>query len=68
MRLVDVRNVYVLLTELKEYAQEIDVEFAKKAIEAIGRIAVKLEDTAERCVLAFQELIKQRLASQFVIE
>ena len=53
----------MLLSEFKEYAQEIDIVFARKAISAVGRIAVKLEDAAERCVLAFHELIRTKVAA-----
>lgn len=68
VRLADLKNIDVLLSEFKEYAQEIDVLFARKAISAVGRIAVKLEDAAERCVLAFHELIRTKVAAQYVIE
>jgi vesicle coat complex subunit len=68
VRLADLRNIDLLLSEFKEYAQEIDVVFARKAISAVGRIAVKLEDAAERCVLAFHELIRTKVAAQYVVE
>lgn len=68
VRLADLRNIDLLLSEFKEYAQEIDVVFARKAISAVGRIAVKLEDVAERCVLAFHELIRTKVAAQYVVE
>jgi vesicle coat complex subunit len=68
VRLADLRNIDLLLSEFKEYAQEIDVGFARKAISAVGRIAVKLEDAAERCVLAFHELIRTKVAAQYVVE
>ena len=68
VRLADLRNIDLLLSEFKEYAQEIDVVFARKAISSVGRIAVKLEDAAERCVLAFHELIRTKVAAQYVIE
>ena len=53
---------------MKDYAQEIDIEFARKAISAVGIIAVKLDQAAERCVLAFHELIRMKVAAQYVIE
>ncbi len=68
VRLADLRNIDLLLSEFKEYAQEIDVAFARKAISAVGRIAVKLEEAAERCVLAFHELIRTKVAAQYVVE
>ena len=63
VRLADLRNIDLLLSEFKEYAQEIDVQFARKAISSVGRIAVKLEEAAERCVLAFHELIRTKVAA-----
>jgi len=52
VRLADLTNVDQLLAELKDYAQEVDITFARKAISAVGIIAVKIESAAERCVLA----------------
>ena len=56
------------MTELKDYAQEVDITFARKAISSIGIIAIKLEAAAERCVLAFHELIRTKVAAQYAIE
>ncbi len=42
--------------------------FARKAVAAVGRIAVKLAGAAERCVLAFHELIRTKVAAQYVVE
>ncbi|KAL5129753.1 Beta-adaptin-like protein C [Glycine soja] len=49
--------IYVLL-EFKEYATEVDVDFVRKAVRAIGRCAIKLERAAERCISVLLELIK----------
>lgn len=68
IRLADLQNVDQLLAELKDYAQEVDITFARKAISAIGIIAIKLEQAAERCVLAFHELIRTKVAAQYAIE
>ncbi len=32
-----------MLAELKEYATEVDVDFVRKAVRAIGRCAIKVE-------------------------
>lgn len=37
-----------VLAELKEYATEVDVDFVRKAVRAIGRCAIKVE---VRCVV-----------------
>ena len=47
--LAEERNVDTVLSELKEYATMVDVEFVRKSVRAIGRIAVKLRAAADRC-------------------
>jgi len=47
-----------VLLEFKEYATEVDVDFVRKAVRAIGRCAIKLERAAERCISVLLELIK----------
>lgn len=45
--------------ELKEYAYaEVDVDFVRKAVRAIGRCALKIESSAERCVAVLVDLIQ----------
>ena len=68
VRLADLKNIDMLLAEFKEYSQEIDIVFARKAITAVGRIAVKIEEAAERCVLAYHELLRTNVAAQYVVE
>ena len=41
--------------EFKEYATEVDVDFVRKAVRAIGRCAIKLERAAERCISVLLE-------------
>ena len=50
IKLSDLKNVDQLLLELKDYAQEVDVKFVRKSISAIGRVAIKLERAADRCI------------------
>ena len=50
VKLSDLKNVDSLLNELKDYAQEVDVPFVRKAICSIGRIAIKLERATDRCI------------------
>ena len=61
IRLADLKNVDSLLSELKEYAQEVDVLFVRRAISAIGRVAVKLEKAADRCVQTLHGLVKTQI-------
>ena len=46
-----------VLLELKEYATEVDVDFVRKAVRAIGRCAISIESAAERCTSVLLELI-----------
>ncbi|KAF8591723.1 Adaptor protein complex beta subunit [Ramaria rubella] len=57
IRLAGESNVDALLSELKEYASEVDVDFVRKSIKAIGQCAVKIDVSAERCVNVLLELI-----------
>jgi AP-1 complex subunit beta-1 len=57
IRLVSERTVEQVLLEFKEYATEVDVDFVRKAVRAIGRCAIKLERAAQRCIAVLLELI-----------
>ena len=43
------------------YAAEVDVDFVRKAVRSIGRLAVKIETAAERCISALLELIQTKV-------
>ncbi|CAG8567548.1 12509_t:CDS:10 [Dentiscutata erythropus] len=60
-RLANVSNVDQVLSELKEYATEVDVDFVRKSVRSIGRLAVKIESTADRCISALLELIQTKV-------
>ncbi|KAG5340055.1 hypothetical protein C0989_002925 [Termitomyces sp. Mn162] len=62
VRLANGKNVDALLSELKEYASEVDVDFVRKSIKAIGQAAVKIDTAAERCVNVLLELISTRVS------
>jgi vesicle coat complex subunit len=57
IQLCNEKNVDQVLSEFKEYCNEVDVEFVRKSVRAIGRCAIKLEEAAERCVNVLLELI-----------
>lgn len=42
IRLAAQANIAQVLGELKEYATEVDVDFVRKAVRAIGRCAIKV--------------------------
>lgn len=61
IRLTSERNVDQVLLEFKEYATEVDVEFVRRAVRAIGRCAVKLDRAAERCINVLLDLIQTKV-------
>ncbi|KAF7317952.1 AP complex subunit beta [Mycena kentingensis (nom. inval.)] len=62
VRLAGENNVDALLSELKEYSSEVDVDFVRKSIKCIGQTAVKIDAAAERCVNVLLELIDTRVS------
>ncbi|KAI6239157.1 AP complex subunit beta [Aphelenchoides fujianensis] len=61
IRLAQNSNISQVLSELKEYAAEVDIDFVRKAVRAIGRCAIKVEQSAERCVSTLLELIQTKV-------
>eukprot|EP00536_Pseudo-nitzschia_multiseries_P008364 jgi/Psemu1/66488/estExt_Genemark1.C_2110019 len=61
IKLVTEKNIDQALLELKEYSTEVDVDFVRKSVSAIGRCAVKLERAAERCIGVLLELIQTKV-------
>jgi vesicle coat complex subunit len=47
---------------LFRYASEVDVDFVRKSVKAIGQTAVKIDSAAERCVNVLLELIATRVS------
>jgi AP-1 complex subunit beta-1 len=47
---------------VRRYASEVDVDFVRKSIKAIGQTAIKIESAAERCVNVLLELIATRVS------
>jgi AP-1 complex subunit beta-1 len=61
IRLASERNIDQVLLEFKEYATEVDVDFVRRSVRAIGRCAIKLERAAERCINVLLDLIQTRV-------
>lgn len=55
-------NVSLVLRELEEYATEVDVSMARKAIRAFGNLAVKLESASEECVEVICDLVSNGIS------
>lgn len=66
IKLASSKNVDQVLMEFKEYATEVDIDFVRKAVRAIGRCAIKLESAAERCINVLLELIQTKV--NFVVQ
>lgn len=62
VKLSNEKNVDTLLSELKEYASEVDYDFVKKAVRAIGLVAIKIDNAAEKCVNVLLELISTKVS------
>ncbi|CAD7966318.1 unnamed protein product [Amoebophrya sp. A120] len=54
---VDTNMLDSVLSELKDYASEVDIDFVRKTIKTIGRIALQSEVCAEYCVNLLMELM-----------
>jgi vesicle coat complex subunit len=61
IRLATDANISQVLAELKEYATEVDVDFVRKAVRAIGRCAIKVEGSAHKCVDTLLDLITTKV-------
>ncbi|KAJ2905457.1 putative ap-2 complex subunit beta protein [Zalerion maritima] len=59
--LADENNIAEVLTELREYATEIDVHFVRKAVRAIGKLAIKIEPSARQCINLLLELVATKV-------
>lgn len=55
--LANEENVALVLLELEEYATEVDVAMARKAIRAFGNLAIKLPRAADACVSTICDLV-----------
>ncbi|KAI9889866.1 MAG: hypothetical protein M1814_004701 [Vezdaea aestivalis] len=56
------KNIEEVLTELREYATEIDVHFVRKSVRAIGKLAIKIEPAARRCINTLLELVATKVS------
>ena len=61
VKLSEEKNIDGVLTELKDYAQEVDIKMVQKSVQAIGRCAIKLERAADRCMQTLSDLVKTNI-------
>lgn len=50
-----------MCVDVARYATEVDVDFVRKSVRAIGRCAIKVEQAAERCVSTLLDLIQTKV-------
>lgn len=60
-KLANEKNIDQLLSELKEYATEVDVDFVRRSVRTIGQCAVKIDTAAEKCINVLLELINTKV-------
>ncbi|CAK9299778.1 unnamed protein product [Gordionus sp. m RMFG-2023] len=61
IRLANESNIAQVLAELKEYGTEVDVDFVRKSVRAIGRCAIKVGPAAQKCVSTLLDLIQTKV-------
>ena len=44
------------------YASEVDIDFTRKAVRSIGRLAIKVEAAADSCIAALLELLDAQVS------
>lgn len=54
-------TIHVMEVLCCRYATEVDVDFVRKSVRAIGRCAIKVEQAAERCVSTLLDLIQTKV-------
>lgn len=62
VNLVNETNCKQLVAELKEYCMEVDLEFVRRAIRALGQTAVKVAASAEMVVDVLLELLDNKVS------
>lgn len=61
VRIANEKNYEQLLAELKESALEVDMDLVRRAVKAIGQVAIKIEDASGKCVKVLEELLATKV-------
>ena len=59
MRIVNYKNYESVLDELREYINEVDSEFVKKCVKAVGKIAIRYEKSVDKCMGILATKVKE---------
>ena len=52
---------FLLSFRLYRYASEVDIDFVRKAVRSIGRLAIKVDEAADQCIEALLSLIDTKV-------
>ncbi|EJD53032.1 Adaptor protein complex beta subunit [Auricularia subglabra TFB-10046 SS5] len=61
-RLAREENAKEVLAELQEYATEVDIDFVRKAVRSIGRLAIKVEPASDHAIQVLLDLIDNKVS------
>ena len=61
VKLADSSNVDQLLHELKEYATEVDILFARSVVRSIGKVAFNVNSAVDRCITTLLEIVASQV-------
>lgn len=54
-------NVAEVIIELKEYASEVDMDFVRKSVGCLGRIALAIASAVDKCVEVLVDLVQKQV-------
>ncbi|ELU44872.1 adaptor protein complex AP-1 [Rhizoctonia solani AG-1 IA] len=60
-RLAREENAKAVLLELQEYASEVDIDFVRKAVRTMGRLAIKVAPAADQCIDSLLSLLETKV-------
>lgn len=61
VRIANEKNYEQLLAELKESALEVDMDLVRRAVKAIGQVAIKIENASAKCVEVLEDLLATKV-------
>lgn len=59
VQLADENNGEAILSEFAEYAGEVDIQFANRAVDSITNVALRVPALVSRCVVILSDLLKR---------
>ncbi|GIX61013.1 beta adaptin [Babesia caballi] len=62
VKLATTTNYQKILAELREYATDVDVDFVRRAVRAIGSLAIRLEAALTTCSTVLADLLRLRVS------